>query len=194
MKYFKSNDIAIMALSAALWGVLNSIFSPIFFQMFGVPFLCDLIGFAALTLTVWWTRKLGSTTVVGLVATLINFIMNPGALHFLGFSAASVVFDAVSWLVRYDNAFRRSSYTFATMVPISTLSGAVAGFLIGTFFMATPALVRWGGVLGWAALHAVGGVLGGIIGAMLVVALVSRGIQTQLNRQASIPTHTPKTP
>lgn len=66
-----------------------------------------------------------------------------------------------------------------SMPAISTLSAAVAGFMIGTFFMATPALAKWGGVLGWAALHAVGGVMGGIIGALTVTALISRGINIE---------------
>jgi hypothetical protein len=43
MPYFRSVDLAAIALSAGLWGVLNSIFSPIFFQMFGLPFLCDRV-------------------------------------------------------------------------------------------------------------------------------------------------------
>ena len=61
-------------------------------------------------------------------------------------------------------------------IVISTLSAAVAGFIIGSFFMAGPALSLWGGVSGWAGLHAVGGVMGGIIGATLVTALNSRKV------------------
>lgn len=183
MVYFRSNDIAIIALSAALWGVLNSLFSPIFFRMFGLPFLCDLVGFTVLTVTVWWTRKLGSTTIVGLIATIINFIFNPAALQFLGFTAASFVFDAASWSMRYDREFRRTTYSTISMVSISTLSAAVAGAIIGTFFMAAPSLIMWGGVLGWAALHAVGGIMGGAIGVALVAALVSRGIQVKVMGQ-----------
>lgn len=178
MVYFNSKDIAVIALCAALWGTLNSIFSPIFFSMFGLPFLCDLIGFTALTLTVWWTKKPGAVTMVGIIATIINFTFNPGALHFLGFTAASSVFDAAVWLIKYDNVFRRSINTAIIMIPISTLAAAVAGFLIGTFFMVAPALVKWGGVLGWASLHAIGGAIGGIIGVVLVSSLTSRGIQT----------------
>jgi len=53
----------------------------------------------------------------------------------------------------------------------------VAGLIIGTFFMAAPALAKWGGVLGWAGLHAVGGVIGGGIGIALVISLATRGIQ-----------------
>lgn len=186
MVYFKSRDIAIIAICASLWGVLNSLFSPIFFSMFGLPLLCDLIGFTALTITVWWTRKFGSATIVGAIATVINFMLNPGAMIFLGFTAASIVFDVASWLIKYENIFRRHLNIAISMITISTFSAAVAGFLIGTFFMAAPALAKWGGVLGWAGVHAMGGVIGGIVGVVLVSGLISRGIQTQMVKTSSI--------
>jgi len=186
MPYFRSIDLAAIALSASLWGVLNSIFSPIFFQMFGLPFLCDLIGFSVLTVAVWWTRKLGSVILIGLIATMINFIFNPGGIHFLGFTAAGVIFDIAAWLLRYDNIFRKTTNIAISMVAISTLSAAVAGFIIGIFFMVAPALAKWGGVLGWAGLHAVGGVMGGVIGVLLVTALIARGIQTQVKQTSQL--------
>ncbi len=147
--------------------------------MFGLPILCDMIGFSVLALTNWWTRKLGSVTIVGLIATVINFTFNPGALHFLGFTVASVVFDFATCLVRYDKAFKNTFSFTVSMISISTLSAAVAGFIIGTFFLVAPALARWGGVYGWTALHAAGGFIGGIIGVMIITALVSRGIQAK---------------
>lgn len=183
MVYLTSRDVAVISLSASLWGVLNSIFSPLFFQMFGLPFLCDIIGFTVLSITVWWTRKLGSATAVGLIATIINFIFNPAAVIFLGFTAAAIVFDIVIWLTRYDNAFKKTLNTAATVVSVSTLSAAVAGSIIGTFFMAAPALVKWSGVAGWAALHAVGGVAGGVLGVVLIASLVSRGITAKPKRE-----------
>jgi uncharacterized membrane protein len=63
------------------------------------------------------------------------------------------------------------------MLSVSVLSAVVAGLIIGTFFMAAPALDRWGGVLGWAGLHAIGGVIGGFIGIALVTALATRGVR-----------------
>jgi hypothetical protein len=153
--------------------------------MFGLPILCDMIGFTVLAVAAWWTRKLGSVTMVGLIATVINFIFSPGAVHFLGFTAASVVFDVAVWLVRYDNAFRKRVNIAVSAVSVSTLSAAVAGFIIGTFFMVAPALARWGGVLGWAGLHAVGGVMGGGIGALLITALASRGVVTSVKKVAA---------
>ena len=177
MTYFNSRDIASIALFAGLWGVLNSIFSPIVFRMFGLPILCDMIGFATLALTVWWIRKLGAVTAVGLIATVINFIANPAGVHFLGFTAASTVFDVIAKLIGYDWCFKKPLFITVSMLSISVLSAAVAGTIIGIFFMAGPALARWGGVLGWAGLHAVGGVIGGFIGTALVTGLAARGIR-----------------
>jgi hypothetical protein len=135
-----------------------------------------MIGFALLSLTVWWVRKLGAATSVGFISTVINFIFNPGGVFFLGFTAASIVFDVVAWLARYDVYFRKTSLTAISLFSISVLSAAVAGLIIGTYFMAAPALANWGGVLGWVGLHAVGGVVGGFVGVVLVVGLVARGL------------------
>ena len=62
------------------------------------------------------------------------------------------------------------------MMTISILSAAIAGFLIGTFFITGLVLINWGGVFGWAALHAIGGLIGGAIGTFLILALNSRKI------------------
>ena len=161
---------------AALWGVLNSIFSPIVFSITHLPLLCDLIGFTVLTVAAWWIRKTGAITAIGLIATIINFTLNPQALTFLGFTAAAFVFDLISSIVGFNFFFKKAANTITMAIVISTLSAAVAGFIIGSFFMAGPALSLWGGVAGWAGLHAVGGVIGGTIGATLVAALNSRKI------------------
>ena len=110
-------------------------------------------------------------------------VSRPAALQFLGFTVASIVFDAASWAVGYNRQFSRKVYTTVSIVSISTLSAAVAGAIIGTYFMAAPALVRWGGVLGWALLHAAGGIMGGAIGVILITALVARGIQAKVMGQ-----------
>lgn len=108
MTYFNSRELAAASLFASLWGVLNAVFSPVVFQAFGLPILCDMLGFAALSLTFWWVRKFGAATVVGFVATLINFILNPGGLFFLGFTAASIVFDVAASSIGYKRVFRNS--------------------------------------------------------------------------------------
>jgi len=178
MTYFNSRDVAAIALCSALWGVLNSTISPIFFQVFHLPFLCDLIGFASLIIAVWWTRKFGTATAVGLIATVINFLFRPDAFFFLGFTVASFVFDVLARLLGYRNCFERALTGTVSLVLISVFSAALAGSIIGLFFMPAPALASWGGVLVWVALHAIGGVIGGSIGAPLTTALTARGIPT----------------
>lgn len=177
MAYFSTREIAAIAIFAALWGVLSSIFAPLVFRMFGLPILCDMIGFAVLILSVWWIRKLGAVTAVGLIATVVNFVFNPSGFHFLGFTAASIVLDIITRLVGYGRCFKNSLHTTVLMLSVSVLCATVAGLIIGTFFMAAPALARWGGVLGWAGLHAVGGVIGGFIGITLVTGLSIRGVR-----------------
>jgi len=177
MTYFSSREAAAIALFAALWGVLNSIFAPIVFRMVGLPILCDMIGFAILILAVWWIRKFGTAITVGVIATIVNFVFNPYGFHFLGFAAASVVFDVTTRLIGYDRCLKKPLFVTVSMLSVSMLSATVAGLIIGTFFMVAPALVRWGGVLGWAGLHAAGGVIGGFIGIALVTGLSARGVR-----------------
>ncbi|MBS7632677.1 hypothetical protein KEJ15_03525 [Candidatus Bathyarchaeota archaeon] len=145
--------------------------------MFGLPILCDMIGFAVLILSAWWIRKFGAVTAVGLIATVVNFVFNPGGFHFLGFTAASIVLDAMTRLAGYDRCFKSSLSTMVSMFSVSVLSAAVAGLIISIFFMVAPALARWGGVLGWAGLHAVGGIVGGFVGITLVTGLSIRGVR-----------------
>ena len=176
MTYFNTRNVAAIAICAALWGVLNSIFAPLFFSMTHLPFFCDLIGFSVLTLAAWWIRKFGAITIVGLLATVINFALVPGAVHFLGFTVASIFFDVTISLVGSNKPFSKKAYTVASMMPISIVSAALAGYIIGTFFMAGPALAPVGGVLGWAGLHVIGGIVGGAIGTSLVTGLDARKV------------------
>jgi hypothetical protein len=175
MTYFNTRDVAAISICAALWGVLNTLFAPVFFRMFGLPFLCDLIGFSVLILAAWWIRKFGAVTIIGLIATAINFALG-GGVHFIGFTAASVFFDFSTRLIGYNNSFKKSTFTILSMMAVSIASAALAGYLIGAFFMAGPALINWGGVLGWAGLHTIGGVIGGAIGTSLIIALNSRKV------------------
>ena len=175
VSYFTTKEIAAIAICATLWGVLNTLFAPIFFRMFGLPFLCDLIGFSVLILATWWIRKLGSITLIGLIATVINFGLG-GGFQFIGFTVASIFFDFATGLIGYNTCFKKPSYTIPIMMTISILSAAIAGFLIGTFFITGLVLINWGGVFGWAALHAIGGLIGGAIGTFLILALNSRKI------------------
>lgn len=175
MPYFNSREITVIVMHSALWGILNSLISPIFFRATGLPLLCDLIGFAVLVLAVWWIRKFGAASTVGLLATIINFMFNPRGTHFLGFTAASIAFDLITYLTGYQRIFRSRIPMMILMLSSSIISAATAGFIIGTLFMTSSALAMWGGVLGWMGLHALGGILGGFLGTLIVESLISRG-------------------
>ena len=176
MAYFETRELAGITIFAALWGVLNITVSPAFFQVFQLPFCCDLIGFSALILAVWWVRKLGTATFVGLIALIINMLVRPTALHFFGFFAASIVFDVLAFFIGYKRLFKKRLLGSISLFATSVFSAAVAGLIIGAFFMPPMALTKWGGVLGWAGLHATGGVIGGAMGVTLMNALIVRGI------------------
>jgi len=176
MTYFTARDIAGITIFAALWGILNATLSPVFFRIFHLPFLCDLIGFASIILAVWWVEKIGTATSVGIIATIINFMFRPTAMHFLGFLATSIVFDLLSFASGYTRLFEQRILGSILLTAISIASAAVAGLLIGVFFMSPTSLQRWGGVLGWAGLHSIGGIIGGIVGVFLMNALISRGV------------------
>jgi hypothetical protein len=176
MTYFHTRDVAAIAICGALWGVLNVLFAPNFFRATGMPFLCDLIGFAVLILGAWWIRKLGAVTIVGLIATAINIALG-GGVQFLGFTVAAVFFDLVVAGIGYQRAFKKPAHTTASMMLVAVASAAVAGAIIGAVFMVgVPLLAKWGGIAGWAGLHMIGGVIGGFIGTTVVLALKKRRI------------------
>jgi len=175
MAYFNTRDVAAIAMCGALWGVLNTLLAPSFFRMTGMPFLCDLIGFAVLIIGAWWIRKPGALSIVGFIATLINLGLGAG-VQFLGFMAASVFFDVVITIIGYSRAFKEPAYTGISMMLVAIASAAVAGTIIGAVFMANTTLAKWGGVIGWAGLHIIGGVIGGLIGVLLVLAFKKRRI------------------
>jgi len=176
MTYFNARDIAAIAICAALWGVLNSIFAPLFFSIFQVPFFCDMVGFSVLIVAAWWIRKFGAIAIIGMIATIINFILVPNPYHFLGFTVAAIFFDFTITISGFNRVFTRKTYTIVSMMPISILSATLAGYIIGTLFMGGATLAAMGGAFGWAGLHAVGGVIGGAIGASLAIGLDARRI------------------
>ncbi len=176
MAYFTTREVAAIAICAALWGVLNSLLAPAFFTVFHLPFFCDVVGFSVLIFAAWWIRKFGAITLIGAVATLINFSLAPNPYHFLGFTAACVFFDSAVALFGFERLLKTKTVATTGMTALSVASAALAGLIIGALFLAEPVLASAGGAFGWAGLHAVGGVIGGAIGVALVVALDSRKI------------------
>ncbi|MGQ9460451.1 MAG: hypothetical protein ACUVRA_04400 [Candidatus Bathyarchaeaceae archaeon] len=173
MTYFSTRDIIAIAMCAALWAVLGITIAPIFWRLTHMPFLCDMIGVIVLILALWWTRRLGAATLTGVIATILTLILRPEATHFFGFMAASVVFDALTRLIGYRNCLDRPIPSAISLLSVSIISTAVAGLIIGLFFMNIKAI---GGLTFFAGLHASGGFIGGVIGLTVVRALIARKV------------------
>lgn len=177
MTYFSTRDIAAIAICAALWGTLNITISPVFWTLTRLPFACDLIGFTCLIIAVRWTRRAGTATLVGVIATIINLLLRPSAPHFIGFTAASVVFDGLSWLIGYRRMFAQPISSLVGVIVLSVVSGGVAGFIIGHLFMDSAIIVNvYGTPFIFAGLHAFGGLIGGFLGFLLIEAIQLRGV------------------
>jgi hypothetical protein len=183
--YFTSREVAASSIFAALWVVLNLTLNPIIMSItrgYGTVF-CDIAGFTSLILVTWWTRKLGVATVTGVVATILTLIFRPIALWFFGFAAAGVFFDVASKIIGYNILFGDSRRSTLSLVVLSTLSGAVAGILIGASIgsgiIISPVVPQGrvatlGGLLLFAGLHTGGGLISGVVGLLLVKILRTR--------------------
>jgi len=175
--YFNSREIAAISLSAALWAVFNWLVSPIFWQLTHLPILCDMVGVTILIVTLWWTRKPGAASVMGCIATILNFILRPTAFHFIGFTVACAFFDIASHLIGYRNMLDRGLMSHMSLVALSVVSTAMAGLIIGSFFLNPSFLASaFGGVLFFAAIHGGGGLIGGILGIVIIRGLESRQV------------------
>ena len=185
MVYFTSRDVAASSIFAALWVVLNLTLNPVIMSItrgYG-PIFCDIAGFTSLILVTWWTRKLGVATFTGVVATILTLIFRPIALWFFGFAAAGVFFDVASKTIGYKVLFEDSKRSILSLIVLSTLSGAVAGILIGASIgsgiIISPVVPQarvatLGGLFLFAGLHTAGGLISGIVGFLLVKILRAR--------------------
>ncbi len=173
MSHLTTKDISIISIMAAFWAIINALISPIFWRLTHLPFFCDLLALISLSLTLWWTRKLGSATAVGIIATLLNFVFRPGAFFFLGFTMASVIFDIIVYLIRYDRVFN-SNLGYILLIVSGMLSTWIAGLIIGNYFMGFKAIQA---KLMFSFLHSLGGLIGSILGVVFIKALEARKIK-----------------
>jgi hypothetical protein len=181
MPYFKTRDVAAVAVCAAFWGILNVLIGSIFKDLTGLPF-GDLIAFMSLTLVVWWTRKFGAATLTGLVVAALTLLLKPSMIHVLAFVPASLLFDAATRGIGYRNCLDRMVAGITCIVLSSTLSAWFAGVIIGSFFMDFKTLLA---ILTFAGSHAITGVVGGAIGFTVVRALAAKKLQYSTSHEAT---------
>ena len=177
MLKFNTKELTAITLSASLWAVINSVVGPAFWNMTHLPILCDMLGIATLSLTVWWVRKPGASIIVGLIATLISFIMNPGGVQFLGFTGATFVFEAITLVIGYKNILENGNLGRGLLLLTSVAATATAGIIIGMFFMNPNFLTSaFDGILVFSGIHGAGGAIGGVLGMLLIKSMEARNI------------------
>jgi len=134
-----------------------------------------MVGIIVLILVMWWVGKFGAILTTGIIATIITLILYPIGTQFLGFTAASVVFDVLTRLTGIQNHPEKSVLKLISVFLTALASTAVAGFIIGSLFMNSSFLLAtFGGVTVFVALHVVGGAIGGTIGLVLIETLSTR--------------------
>ncbi|GAG95423.1 unnamed protein product, partial [marine sediment metagenome] len=148
-----------------MWAILSWILAPIVWNLTHLPILCDIVGTALLILTAWLTRKPGAPFFMGAVTTILHLILRPGSFHFLGFTAASALFDSVTTLAAFKERLPGNWVDHIILIGTSVISCLAAGAIIGSLFM------NIGGLYFFMALHGFGGLLGGILGVNIIKAL-----------------------
>jgi len=169
MTYFTTRHISAVAMCAAYWAILNNTLSPILFRATRLPFLCDLLAFTTLILVGWWTRKFGIISLTGLLVTGLTFMLQPNAYQMIGFAFASILFDLLIKGIGYSNSFDKPASSALILLSFSTICAFMAGLIIGATMFITIL-----DILVWAGLHAIGGIIGGAIGLILVNTLKTR--------------------
>jgi len=171
MTYFNTRDIVAIVMCASIWGVLNNTLAPAVWKMTHLPITCDLLGFISLILVVWWARRFGAASLTGMLVTGLSFMLRPDAFYMFGFAIASILFDILTRLVGYKNCFDKTLPSILIIISFSTICAGVAGLIIGNFFLEIRIALKV-----FTGLHAMGGFIGGVVGLVLVRALMARKV------------------
>ena len=169
--YFKTVDIAFVAVFSALWIVLNLTLGPLSFQLLGLPILHDFGVFFTLLLVAWLTGRFGTSLMVGIIGSIITILLG-GPPLILGFAAAAVIFDLL--LTVNHHKIHASAKDLVAAASITVVSAYFAGAIIGVLFMGNGiqwALTVWGG---W---HLIGGVLTVAVTLPIIVGLEKANVR-----------------
>ena len=165
--YFTAKDIALTGIFCAIWVILNLTLGPLSFALTGLPIIHDFGVFFTLLIVAWITGRFGTSSMAGIIGSILT-VMISGIALMIGFLPAAIVFDLV--LVANHHKIKLSAYSLAITAIATVLSGYVAGVVIGLLFMGMGvqfALFFWGV---W---HAIGAVLAIVI-TFPVIALLEK--------------------
>ncbi|MEM2522859.1 MAG: hypothetical protein QXW82_06900 [Candidatus Bathyarchaeia archaeon] len=164
--HFKSVDIALIAIFAAMWAVLNLTVGPVGFKLFRLPIFCDFSVYFTLLLATWASGKIGAPSAVGVIGALIVLAVRPDSTQMIGFLTSAFLFDALMTLCEHKIRFK--PYNLAVAAIATVASAYFAGVVIGTVFMRGS--LEWA-LTSWGVWHLIGGVIGLITAVPVIGAL-----------------------
>ena len=165
--YFTTRDIALTGVFSAIWVILNLTLGPLSFMLTHLPVIHDMGVFFTLLIVAWITGRFGTSSIAGIVGSILAMLISGMALM-VGFLPAAIVFDLV--LIANHHRIDVSKYSLIVAAAATILAAYVAGVVIGLLFMGMGvqmALIFWGV---W---HAIGGVMAFVI-AFPVIALLDK--------------------
>jgi uncharacterized membrane protein len=168
----RTKYIAYVGMLSSLWVVLQLTLGPMGFTLFGLPIFCDVSAYFPLLLAVWFFRKFGGASSVGLIGSLVVLFFRPNAFQVLGFAASSVIFDLLAFVVKHEVKFEPKNVIIVSLITV--LSAYVAGLLIGLAIMGGT--IQWTLTI-WGPLHLIGGILSLITSYPVLIALNRIGIR-----------------
>lgn len=162
--HFKTVNIALISIFSALWVAFNFTLAPLGFTLTGLPTIHSVIIFFTLLLATWATNQFGAASLVGIIGSIIVLLAG-GPIFVLGFTVASVVFDAILLVIHHRVNLK--SFNIAVAVLATMVCGYLAGVIDAVFFIpnssAAFALTFWGA---WT-------MLGGIIGLAITLPIIA---------------------
>lgn len=168
----KTKYIAFVGIFSGLWAALNLTLGPLGFTLFRLPILCDVSSYFPLLVSVWFLRRYGSATGVGIIGSLVTLFLRPGSTQMIGFAVSAALFDLLMLLLKHNVGFSIKNVLGVTLITL--VSAYVAGFIIGTFIMMGG--IFWALTV-WAPLHAAGGLLSIIVSHPILIALEKSGVK-----------------
>jgi len=157
-KYFKAVDVALISVFCALWPALNLTLGPLGFALLRLPIFCDFAVYLTLLLATWATGKFGTTSIVGIIGSIIAYFIRASP-HIIGFAASAIIFDIL--MSANHHKLHAKAYNMAVAALVTAISAYFAGVVIGVFFMNKPldwTTLRWA-LTFWGGWHLIGGIM-----------------------------------
>jgi len=151
--YFTSLDVALTGMFCALWIAVNLFLGPLSFSLTGLPVLHAFGIFFTLLLVAWVTGRFGTSSMAGIIGTMIAIALGAFPL-IVCFSASAIVFDVL--MFSNNHRIRNTRNSLALTAIATIVSSYLAGILIILFFQGGGLLYA---LTFWGAWTLVGGIL-----------------------------------